>query len=109
MANFVRKQSVISLNCKDSEVIDVPRCFYTRWAGEDNVKEDLIILENLYPKVRKLESTFNAADLGKAFIFRDVKVRVVVWCSMEESCGSFGSFTSSTCACRIRVNTALKD
>ncbi len=25
MANFVRKESVISLNCKDSEVIDVPR------------------------------------------------------------------------------------
>jgi len=31
--------------------MDVPRCFYARWAGEDNVKEDLIILENLYPQV----------------------------------------------------------
>ena len=25
MANYVRKESVITLNCKDSEVIDVPR------------------------------------------------------------------------------------
>ena len=51
MANFVRSESVITLNCKDSEVIDVPRCYYTRWAGDDNMKEDLIILENLYPQV----------------------------------------------------------
>ena len=52
MANFVRSESIVSLNCcKDSEVIDIPRCYYTRWAGEDNVKEDLIILENLYPQV----------------------------------------------------------
>ena len=51
MANFVRSESVITLNCKDSEVIDVPRCYYTRWAGDDNLKEDLIILENLYPQV----------------------------------------------------------
>jgi len=51
MANFVRSESIVSLNCcKDSEVIDIPRCYYTRWAGEDNVKEDLIILENLYPQ-----------------------------------------------------------
>ena len=50
MANFVRSESVITLNCKDSEVIDVPRCYYTRWAGDDNMKEDLIILENLYPQ-----------------------------------------------------------
>ena len=54
MANFVRSESVITLNCKDSEVIDVPRCYYTRWAGEDNLKEDLIILENLYPQVYPL-------------------------------------------------------
>ena len=47
MANFVWSESIVSLNCyKDSEVIDIPRCYYTRWAGEDNVKEDLIILEN---------------------------------------------------------------
>lgn len=52
MANFVRRESVISLNCRDSEVIEVPRCYYTRWAGEDNIKEDLIVLENLYPQVR---------------------------------------------------------
>ena len=53
MANFVRSESIVSLNCcKDSEVIDIPRCYYTRWAGEDNVKEDLIILENLYPQVK---------------------------------------------------------
>ena len=51
MANFVRSESVITLNCKDSEVIDVPRCYYTRWTGADNLKEDLIILENLYPQV----------------------------------------------------------
>jgi hypothetical protein len=52
MASFVRRESVISLNCKDAEVIDVPRCFYTRWAADDNSKEDIIILENLCPQVR---------------------------------------------------------
>ena len=52
MANFVRSESIVSLNCpKDCEVIDIPRCYYTRWAGENNMKEDLIILENLYPQV----------------------------------------------------------
>ena len=72
MANFVRKESVITLNCKDSEVIDVPRCYYTKFASDpdpnsassenqenqrkssnDNHKEDLIILENLIPQVRE--------------------------------------------------------
>ena len=57
MANFVRSESIVSLNCcKDSEVIDIPRCYYTKWAGDDNVKEDLIILENLYPQVNKTET-----------------------------------------------------
>jgi hypothetical protein len=52
MANYVRSESIVSLNCcKDCEVIDIPRCYYTRWTGEDNFKEDLIILENLYPQV----------------------------------------------------------
>ncbi|XP_040564435.1 uncharacterized protein [Lepeophtheirus salmonis] len=50
MANYVRRESVVCLSCKDSEVMDIPRCFYTKWAGDDNVKEDLIILENLYPQ-----------------------------------------------------------
>ena len=59
MANYVRRESVITLNCKDSEVIDVPRCFYTRWAGDDNMKEDLIILENLYPQVRGSDNIIN--------------------------------------------------
>ena len=57
MANFVRSESIVSLNCcKDSEVMDIPRCYYTKWAGDDNVKEDLIILENLYPQVRHNET-----------------------------------------------------
>ena len=31
MANFVRRESIVSLNyCKDSEVMDIPRCYYTR-------------------------------------------------------------------------------
>ncbi|QQP57243.1 Uncharacterized protein FKW44_002165, partial [Caligus rogercresseyi] len=50
MASYVRRESIVCLSCKDSEVMDIPRCFYTKWAGEDNVKEDLIILENLYPQ-----------------------------------------------------------
>ncbi len=56
MANFVRSESVVSVDwSRNDEVIEVPRCYYTRWAGdEDNVKEDLIILENLYPQVRKI-------------------------------------------------------
>ena len=57
MATFVRANSVICLDsCKDSEVIDVPRCYYTRWTpggaeGGSKEQEDLIILENLCPKV----------------------------------------------------------
>ena len=59
MANFVRSESIVSLNCsKDCEVIDIPRCYYTRWAGDDNMKEDLIILENLYPQVLLFVSIF---------------------------------------------------
>ena len=65
MSNFVRSESLVSLNCKSSEVIEVPRCYYTRWAtggGADGTeeansssssKEDLIILENLCPQVKK--------------------------------------------------------
>jgi hypothetical protein len=47
----------------------LPRTFHqwrtllSRWAGDDNVKEDLIILENLYPQVR-LESK-QSSELGK--------------------------------------------
>ena len=91
MANFVRKESVITLNCKDSEVIDVPRCYYTKWAADghdttanpspsaaatssannnnssnhadSNHKEDLIILENLYPQVNQKCLVF--AQLGR--------------------------------------------
>ena len=69
MANFVRSESIVSLNCcKDSEVIDIPRCYYTRWAGEDNVKEDLIILENLYPQVKSHTTTYNIFTKSKFFI-----------------------------------------
>ena len=65
MANFVRSESIVSLNCcKDSEVMDIPRCYYTKWAGDDNVKEDLIILENLYPQVRKLGILFTLLRNG---------------------------------------------
>jgi len=71
MALFVRKESVISLNCKDSEVIDVPRCYYTRWTGEDNVKEDLIILENLYPQVGEWKGqNFSLPSLKDPFVTR---------------------------------------
>ena len=66
MANFVRSESIVSLNCcKDSEVIDIPRCYYTRWAGEDNVKEDLIILENLYPQVKSHKAMKSSYLLGQ--------------------------------------------
>ena len=69
MANFVRSESIVSLNCcKDSEVIDIPRCYYTRWAGEDNVKEDLIILENLYPQVKIHKISFNTIFSYKSFL-----------------------------------------
>ena len=80
MANFVRSESVVrdAVNfCADSDVIEVsldrataylfkredtkivtkiyqvPRCYYTRWGGDDSEsgKEDLIILENLYSEV----------------------------------------------------------
>ena len=75
MANFVRSESIVSLNCcKDSEVIDIPRCYYTRWAGEDNVKEDLIILENLYPQVKihkRLRFLFNPIFSYKSFFNLD--------------------------------------
>ena len=74
MASFVRSESIVSLNCpKDCEVIDIPRCYYTRWAGENNMKEDLIILENLYPQVIQYiinSYWFNKSNcLGKSMFF----------------------------------------
>ena len=77
MANFVRSESIVSLNCcKDSEVIDIPRCYYTRWAGEDNVKEDLIILENLYPQVLliKRKSSIRSRPLIQVYSIRSQEI-----------------------------------
>ena len=36
-----------------TQIYQVPRCYYTRWGGDDSEsgKEDLIILENLYSEV----------------------------------------------------------
>ena len=78
MANFVRSESIVSLNCcKDSEVIDIPRCYYTRWAGEDNVKEDLIILENLYPQVLLIyhKSSIRSRPLIQVYSIRSQTIK----------------------------------
>lgn len=50
MANFVKSQGIIHNNFHESEIVDIPKCYYTRWSLENNVKDDMIIMENLIPK-----------------------------------------------------------
>ena len=50
MANFVKKRGVIPINYHESEIVDIPKCFYTKWSADSQVKDDMIIMENLIPK-----------------------------------------------------------
>ena len=50
MSNFVKSQGVLPCSYHESEIVDIPKCFYTHWSGEEGqTKEDMIILENLIP------------------------------------------------------------
>ena len=50
MANFVKKQGVIPFDYHESEIVDIPKCFYARWSADSQVKDDMIVMENLIPK-----------------------------------------------------------
>ena len=55
MSNFVKAQGVMPSNYHESEIVDIPKCFYTHWSGEETGcglqnKEDMIIMENLIPQ-----------------------------------------------------------
>ena len=55
MSNFVKAQGVMPSNYHESEIVDIPKCFYTHWSGEETGcglqnKEDMIIMENLIPR-----------------------------------------------------------
>ena len=50
MSDFVKSQGVLPSSYHESEIVDIPKCFYTHWSGgEGQTKEDIIILENLIP------------------------------------------------------------
>ena len=51
MSNHVKSQGVMPSNYHESEIVDIPKCFYANWSGEEGQnKEDMIIMENLIPK-----------------------------------------------------------
>lgn len=49
LANFVRQESSLVKGELDSDVLPIPRCYFTRCDGRDSKdsKEDMIIMENL--------------------------------------------------------------
>ncbi|XP_023334969.1 uncharacterized protein LOC111706347 isoform X3 [Eurytemora carolleeae] len=50
MASFVKSKTNIPLDSHESQVVDIPRCYYSRWTGEGSSKDDMIIMENLVPQ-----------------------------------------------------------
>ena len=50
MSNYVKAQGVLPSSYHESEIVDIPKCFYAHWSGEEGqTKEDMIIMENLIP------------------------------------------------------------
>ena len=48
MSNYVKSQGVLPSSYHESEIVDIPKCFYAHWSGEEGqTKEDMIIMENL--------------------------------------------------------------
>ena len=51
MSNFVKSRGVMPSDYHESEIVDIPKCFYAHWSGDEGEgKEDMIIMENLIPK-----------------------------------------------------------
>ena len=52
MSNFVKSQGVIPSNYHESEIVDVPKCYYAKLSGDEAgcMKDDMIIMENLIPQ-----------------------------------------------------------
>lgn len=51
MSNYVKAQGVLPSSYHESEIVDIPKCFYAHWSGEEGqTKEDMIIMENLIPQ-----------------------------------------------------------
>ena len=50
MSNYVKSQGVLPSSYHESEIVDIPKCFYAHWSGEEGqAKEDMIVMENLIP------------------------------------------------------------
>ena len=50
MANYVRKQSFILYANHESDVLSIPKCYFSRCHGDGHTKDDMIIMENLLEK-----------------------------------------------------------
>ena len=52
MSNYVKSKGVMPSNYHESEIVDIPKCFYAHWSGDEagQTKEDMIIMENLIPR-----------------------------------------------------------
>ena len=55
MSDFVKSRGVMPSEYHESEIVDIPKCFYAHWSGEEagagaQGKEDMIIMENLIPQ-----------------------------------------------------------
>ena len=50
LANFVRAESEWVTGDQESDILPIPRCYFSRCEGGETVREDMIIMENLEKK-----------------------------------------------------------
>ena len=90
MAAFVRSQGAIPSTLHESEIVDVPKCYYTRWSPEHSVKDDMIIMENLMPRGFAVLEQGRVGEQQEAHVelaVREVaKFHAISYCMKDGSC-----------------------
>ena len=71
MADFVRTESSIIYAKHPSDVLSIPKCYFSRSHGEGQAKDDLIIMENI------LEKGFSFIDMGDEYMNK-IHVEMIV-------------------------------
>ena len=96
MSNFVKSQGVMPSDYHESEIVDIPKCFYAHWSGDEGeAKEDMIIMENLIPKGFAF---INGAEVNnnKVIIIGILAYTIVCNCLRLTSTSQFGKLQNST-------------
>ena len=88
MANYVKKQSFILYANHESEVLSIPKCYFSRCGGEGQTKEDMIIMENLLQKgfsfIEHSDMTMNKVHVEMA-IREIAKFHAITYCMKDGS------------------------